>query len=134
MPFGVHLQIEKVYITNGDKDHPGDHGGISIKVRNIQYPPKYNLVEQFPSMRTTINHLFSDIPRSLTSTMVGDIMFQLRILLFSPLLPLVHLLDVFLFVIIKFLHQVSLIVQTVENCEYFHQRMVELGKKCKECF
>jgi hypothetical protein len=34
---------------------------------------------------------------------------------FSPLLPLVQLLDVVLFVIIRFLHQVSLIVQSVEN-------------------
>ena len=61
-------------------------------------------------------------------------MFQLNILLFSPLLPLVHLLDVVLFVIIRFLHQVSIIVQSEENCEYFHQRMVELGEKCKKCF
>ena len=89
-------------------------------------------------MSSTINHPFSDTPRSLlliiSSTMIGDLMFQLRILLFSPLLPLVHLLDVVLFVIIRFLHQVSLIVQSVENCEYLHQRMVELGEKCKKCF
>ena len=85
-------------------------------------------------MSNTINHLFLESPRSLSSTMIGDLMFQLRILLFSPLLPLVHLLDVVLFVIIRFLHKVSLIVQSVENCEYLRQRVVELGEKCEKCF
>ena len=121
-------------VTFFNKESTSDHGDISLQVRNIKNLAKCNLSEQFPSMTTTINQLFWDSPRSLSSTMIGDLMFQLRIILFSPLLPLVHLLDVVLFVIIRFLHQVSLIVQSVENFEYFHQRMVELGEKCKKCF
>ena len=72
------------------------------------------MVEQFPSMTTTINHIFSDSPSSLLltlrSTMIGDLMFQIRIILFSPMLPLVHLLDVVLFKMIRFLHQFSIII------------------------
>ena len=79
--------------------------------------------------------MFSENPKqllmSLSTTMIGDLVLNLITLLFSPLLPLVHSLDVVLLVMIKFLHCLSLILQPVE---YFHPRLVELGEKWEKDF
>ena len=94
--------------------------------------------DTFPSLSSTISILFSDNTRhlllSLSCSMIGDLVFQLRTVLFSPLLLMVQSWDVVLCVCIRFLHQVSLILQSVENCQHFHQRWVELQDKCKKYF
>ena len=129
-PFGVHLQIKNAVTFQVPETTSCDKGNVSDQVRNIKHRAKCNLVEQFPSITTTINHLFTDNPRhllmSLNTTMIGDLLFNLRTLLFSPLLPMVHSLDIVIFVMIKFLHCLSVFLQPVE---YFHPRLVELGAK-----
>merc|ERR1712129_499364 len=132
-PFGIHLQIQNVVqVPDRTSCVQGD---VSDQVINMKLKAKCNLVEQFPSITTTINHLFSENPRhllmSLSTTIIGDLLFNLRTLLFSPLLSLVHSLDVVLLVMIKFLHCLSLILQPVE---YFHPRLVQLSGKLKRDF
>ena len=102
------------------------HGNIANQLENIKSKAKYQLIEKFPDLSISINIIFSenigDILLSLSSTMIGQLMFQLRIVLFSPNLLLINSCDVVLFVIIRFLHQTSLVVESVE----IEKQMVEL--------
>ena len=136
--FVVDLTIESVEHFHREEDYPCVLGDVSGQVNNIKYQTKCNLVEQFPSITSTINIIFLDNPTplllSLSSSRISYLMSQLRSILFSPLLLMIKSLDVVLFVIIRFLHQVSLILQSVESCEYFPQLWVELGDKCKKYF
>eukprot|EP00092_Neocalanus_flemingeri_P048081 GFUD01054743.1.p1 GENE.GFUD01054743.1~~GFUD01054743.1.p1 ORF type:complete len:398 (+),score=134.47 GFUD01054743.1:72-1265(+) len=133
--FGVHLQLETVWTVSLPDVQQGD---IARQQRHIHYQARCQLEDTFPSLSTTISILFTDNPRhlllSLSSSMIGDLVFQLRTVLFSPLLLMVQSWDVVLCVCIRFLHQVSLILQSVENCQHFHQVWVELQDKCKKCF
>jgi len=139
-PFGLHLQTEKVSIFTSDyKDTNSLHHDISSQVRNIHHKAKCEMMEKFPFLSSTISTLFSDnlrlLLRSLSSSMIGDLLFQLRTILFSPLLLMVQSLDVVFCVIIRFLHQVScLILQSVTNCQLQHQEWLQLLDKWEECF
>jgi len=139
-PFGLHLQTEKVSIFTSDyKDINFHHGDISSQVKNIRHQAKCQMMEKFPSLSSAISILFSDNPKlllmSFSSSMIGDLVFQLRTVLFSPLLLLVQSFDVVLCVIISFLHQVScLILQSVENSQPQHQEWLQLQDKWEECF
>ena len=59
--------------------------------------------------------------------MIRDLIYNMRTLLFSPLLLTIQSLDMTLFMIIKFHQTVSLVV----GCEYLHKIWVELFEKCK---
>ena len=130
-PFGIHLQTDY-------KDSNSPHGNISGQVRHLNHLAKCEMMEKFPSLSSTLSALISDDPRplllSLSSSMIGDLMFQLRTVLFSPLLLMVQSLYVVFCVIIRFLHQVScLIQQPAENCQLQHQKWLQLLNKWEEC-
>ena len=125
--FGVHLQLETV--CTWPVPH-GQMGSIARQQEHLLSPARYQLEETFPSLSTTICMIFSDniLPLlvSISSDMIGDLLIQLRIILFSPLLPTMQLLDVILYVILRFLHNIILIVELVENGEQFSQWLLEL--------
>ena len=106
---------------------------ISAQVKSMKYNAKCQLDELFPSLSSAINLIFAENTRyllqSLSSTMIGDFIYNMRTLLFSPLLTTIQSLDIILFMIIKFHRSVSLVVKS----EYLHQRWVELYEKCKNC-
>merc|ERR1712173_180111 len=65
-----------------------------------------------------INQVFIDSPKSmlmsLSSSQISELLFNLRILLFSPLLPMISFLDTILFMITKFLDCVILVLDHAE--------------------
>jgi len=139
-PFGLHLQTEKVTSYTSDyKDNKSPHGDVSGQVRHIHHLANCELMEKFPSFSYTFSILFSDNPMalllSISSCVIGNLMFQLRTVLFSPLLLMVQSLDVVLCVIIRFLLQVSsLFIQSVENFPLHHQEWLQLQDKWEDCF
>jgi len=140
-PFGIHLQIEKVktFFTTDYRGANFPHGDMSGQVIQLYHLAKGEMMEKFPSLSSTISILFSHNPKpillSLSSSMIGDLLFHLSTVLFSPLLPILQSLDVVFSVIIRFLHQVScLILQSVENCQVHDQEWLQLQDKWKDCF
>ena len=138
-PFGIHLQLESTSIFQPNLLKVNlEHGDVSRQVTQIHSNAKYEMMSYFPSLSTVVDLLFtsntSHILLSISSTMIGDLMIQLRMVLFSPLLIIMKSLDVVLHVIIKFLHQVSLFLKSVQNCQYFPRYWEELYNKCKKYF
>jgi len=90
---------------------PGDKGDIASQQKHILYQARHQMEETFPFLSFTISILFSDnlpiILRSISSSMIGDLIFQIRTILFSPLLITMPFMEIILSVIIKFLHHVS---------------------------
>ena len=113
-PFGVHLRVKKTEFFQLPLKNSNIQGNVSDQVRRIKSQAKHNLVEQFPSITTTINQVFTDNPTSilmsLSSSQIGELLFNLRILLFSPLLPMIPSSDTILFMITKFLDCVVLVL------------------------
>lgn len=95
--FGVHLQLETV--CTWPVPH-GQMGSIARQQEHLLSPARYQLEETFPSLSTTICMIFSDniLPLlvSISSDMICDLLIQLRIILFSPLLPTMQFLDIIL--------------------------------------
>lgn len=118
-PFGFHLRIQNTKLINLPQENSYNRGNAFYQVRKIKDDAKQDLLEQFPSITTTINHLFMDNPKallmSLSSSKIGDLIFHLRTLLFSPLLPMIKTLDIILFQIIKFLQAVILNLNCAEH-------------------
>ena len=133
--FGVHLQLETVSTFNIPGIHKGD---ISGQQRHLHNQARLEMEDVFPSLSYTIYILFSKnmkpLIQTINSTMIGDLIFQLRIILFSPLLFMIPSLNIVLHVIIRFLHQVSLISQTSENYQYFPNWLEELWGKWEDSF
>merc|ERR1711892_281122 len=81
-PFGVHLQIRHAVTLQITEKPSYVRGDVSDQVRNIKRQTMFNLVELFPSITTSINHLFSNNPKkllmSISTTMIGDLVFNLR--------------------------------------------------------
>ena len=104
---------------------------ISSQVNKLKHRAKCQLMGMFPSITITINHFFSDNTRnlleSMNASMICNLIYNIRTLLFSPLLPSIQSLDLILFMVIKFLQTVSLVV----GCDYLHQMWEELYEKCK---
>jgi len=117
-PFGVHSYVKKTQAFQWPLDNSNIQGNVSDQVKKIKDQAKQNLVELFPSITTTINQLFVDSPKSmimsLSSSQIGELLFNLRILLFSPLLPRISSLDIVLFMITKFLDCVILVLDPAE--------------------
>jgi len=118
-PFGFHLRIQNTKLVNLPQENSHNRGNVSYQVRKIKDDAKQDLLEQFPSITTTINHLFMDnlkpLLMSLSSSKIGDLIFNLRTLLFSPMLPMIKSLNIILFQIIKFLHAVILNMHCAEQ-------------------
>jgi len=117
-PLGVHLHVKKTQAFHWPLDNSNIKGDVTDQVKKIKEQAKHNLVELFPSITTTINQLFVDSPKSmlisLSSSQIGELLFNLRILLFSPLLPMISSLDIILFMITKFLDCVILVLDHAE--------------------
>ena len=132
-PFGRHLQLERTGISHSDVTPRNLHvGNVLSQVNQIYSNTKSEMMEKFPSLSTTINLLFSFQTRplllSLSSSMMGDLLFQLWSVLISPLLLRMQTLDVVLFILIKFLQTVFPPLQ----CSYFHSRLADLYEKCEK--
>ena len=133
--FGVHLQLETVCTW------PVPHsqmGSIARQLEHLLSKARYQMEETFPSLSTTICMIFSEnilhLLVSISSSMIGNLMIQLRIILFSPLLPTMQFLDVILFVILRFLQSMVLIVQWAEHShsQQVSQWLLELEDNCEK--
>jgi len=128
--FGVHLQLETVQTVPVPAGH---HGDMSSQQRQVLCQSRHQLEEAFPSLSYTVHILFSDnlriLLQTISSTMIGDLLFKMRTILFSPLLNKISSIDIILGVILRFLHCVSLVIQSVENCQYFPQWWLHLWEK-----
>jgi len=118
-PFGPHLRIQNTKLFKLPPGNSNNKGNVSNQLKKIRDEAKQDLLEQFPSITTTIHHLFTDnlkpLLMSLSSSKIGDLIVNLRTLLFSPLLPMITSLDIILFQIIKFLHAVTLVLDCAEH-------------------
>jgi len=125
--FGIHLQLETVQIVQVPEGHLAD---VSGQQRQVLCKARHQMEETFPSLAYTVHILFSDNMRilleTISSTMIGDLMFKMRTILFSPLLIKIPSIDIILGVLLRFLHQVSVILQSEANCEYFPQWWLHL--------
>ena len=133
--FGVHLQLETVCTW------PVPHsqmGSIARQLEHLLSKARYQMEETYHSLSPTICMIFSDnilpILVSISSNMIGNLMIQLRVILFSPLLPTMQFLDVILFVILRFLHIMVLIVEWAEHSQQVSQWLLELEDKCDKYF
>jgi len=134
--FGIHLQLETVQIVQVPEGHLAD---VSGQQRQVLCKARHQMEETFPSLAYTVHILFSDNMRilleTISSTMIGDLMFKMRTIFFSPLLIKIPSIDIILSVILKFLHQVSVILQSEANCEYFPQWWLHLWDRWrKSCY
>ena len=136
-PFGIRLQLERTGISHSGLTPRNVHvGNVSSQVIQIYSNTKSEMMDKFPSLSTTINLLFSFQTRplllSLSSSMMGDLLFQLWSVLISPLLLRMQTFDVVLFIFIKLLQNVFLPLQSGEKCSYFHSRLADLYEKCEK--
>lgn len=132
-PFGPHLTIEDTRIFSLPQKASHNKGDISNQLNKIRNNAKYELIDQFPSITSTINYLFIGNPRpilmSMSSTKIGDLIFNLRSLLFSPLLPRINYFNIILFEIVKFLHTVVLVL----DCEELEVVKAEIEDSYQNC-
>lgn len=132
-PFGVHLQTQTVKICPPlhDTRYLPD-GDSSWQMDTIFQVAKVHLVSNFPKFNLSINIIFTPSRKqfsSLSSSTIGNLMFDLNRILFSPQLPHIVTWEVSLFTIIKFLcHLVSYLTVSTGLCldldiscvKYFH--------------
>merc|ERR1712243_534798 len=95
---------------------PGDKKDIASQQRQILCQARQQMEETFPFLSFTISILFSDnlviLLRSISSSMIGYLIFQIRTILFSPVLITIPFTEIILSVLIKFLHHDSNLLNT----------------------
>jgi len=137
-PFGVHLQTQTVKIRPPlhDTRYLPD-GDSSWQMDTIFQVAKVHLVSNFPKFNLSINIIFTPSRKhftSLSSSTIGNLMFDLNRILFSPQLPHIVTWEVSLFTIIKFLcHLVSYLTVSTGLCldldiscvKYFHNCLIK---------
>ena len=108
------------------KEIDGSQGLDRGKARNstyIYHQARIFMQETFPSDSYAIFIIFIDNPipllLSMSSSMIGDLIFQLRRILFCPLLLNTQYVDVIIYVILKFILCVIKIIQSFNNCDQF---------------
>jgi len=120
-PFGLHLQTEVVSI------HPTKHqfrlspdGDVFWQLDSILQVSKVHLVSNFPRFDVSIEIIFAQPPQavlmSLSSDVIGDLMFHLNRILFSPHLKTIVTWEVTLFLIIKFLYKLVAMINSNRLC------------------
>merc|ERR1711942_144803 len=116
---------------------PGDKGDIASQQRPILCQARQQMEETFPFLSFTISILFSDnlviLLRSISSSMIGDLIFQIRTILFSPLRITIPFTEIILSVLIKFLHHVSILLHPACSSCMWEELMDSLRtEQCKE--
>jgi len=108
-PFGIHLQTQTVNLRSPSFDHHlHPDGDISWQLDTITQVAKVHLMSNFPKFNLSINIIFSPSVKcfmSLSSSTIGDLMFQLNRILFSKTLVSIVTWEVSLFMMIKFLNK-----------------------------
>jgi len=132
--FGVHLQLETVETVLLS---PGQKGDISSQQRYILCQARQQMEKTFPFLSFTIHILFSDnlviLLQSISPSMIGDLIFQIKTILFSPLLLTIPFIDIILHVIMRVLHFVSVVLQSEATGEYYPQMLDELWDRLRRC-
>lgn len=135
-PFGIHLQTETVRIQPHQHEHHHLHpeGDISYQVDTIVQVAKVHLLSNFPKFHLSINIIFSPSTKcfmSLNSSTIGDLMFHLNRILFSPHLQTIITWEVSLFIIIKFLSKlINFLHSTTGLCHNTDISCVKYFQKC----
>ena len=101
--------------------------------RHLYYQAQLHMQETFPLHSYTIFILFTDKPMplllSISSSMISDLMLQLKRIIFCPSFLSIQYTDIILYVILRFLHYMSVIIQSLQNCEQFQALCLELLDK-----
>jgi hypothetical protein len=132
--FGVHLQLETVETVLLS---PGQKGDISSQQRQILCQARQQMEKTFPFLSFTIHILFSDnlviLLQSISPSMIGDLILQIKTILFSPLLLTIPFIDIIIHVIMRVLHFVSVLLQSEAAGECYPQRLDELRHRLRMC-
>lgn len=120
-PFGIHLQTEVVAIQPTEHEiRLNPDGDIFWQLDSIIQVTKVHLVSNFPRYGLSIEIIFSQPPQailmSLSSDVIGDLMFHLNRILFSPHLKTIVTWEVSLFLIIKFLYKLVAMINSNRLC------------------
>jgi len=131
--FGPHLQLETVETVVVP---PVEKEDISSKQRNILSMARLQMEDIFPYMSCTINILFSDnldiIIRTISSSTIGDLIFQIKTILFSPLFITMQFIDITLSVIIRFLNRVSFLLFPSFSSPMVEKMARVMTEECRE--
>jgi len=131
--FGPHLQLETVQTVVVP---PVEKEDISSQQRNILSMARLQMEEIFPYMSCTINILFSGnldiIIRTISSSTIGDLIFQIKTILFSPLFITMQFIDITLSVIIRFLNRVSFLLFPSFSSPMVEKMARVMNEECRE--
>jgi len=121
-PFGIHLQTEVVAIQQPEHEiRLNPDGDVAWQLESIVQVSKVHLVSNFPRYGVSIEIIFSQPPQailmSLSSDVIGDLMFHLNRILFSPHLKTIVTWEVTLFLIIKFLYKLVAMINSNRLCK-----------------
>merc|ERR1711915_871796 len=121
--FSPHLPVESVRTV--EKKNSGKHDLTDIGI--LTHNGRKSLIEHFPGAAATVNIIFTmGLQKIQNNNYICRLFLDLHTIIFSVKLLSINCLDTILFVIMKFLHDVSHLIKTVENCHHFSKRWCKL--------
>jgi hypothetical protein len=130
--FGPHLQIERAQTF--DKPRPASRETVSQQTQRILDRAMAALLTRTPEICDTVQLLFQPDSllylKNLNSTEIGNLMFDLRTVLFTGLKTVPYF-ETSLFMVQSFLLNVSSILLNIPGLHHFHGCFQDLLKKCR---